>query len=215
MILSTSGTCYPRVRTVARDFFLVSVESCGSAYLPEYWLVRADRLTRRLALVDYLSPYKFFTARLDAQESRLSRVRLIYVDQYHYPFQPSEMRMRVTTRGFLFGKQLRNAPVRGAEYRLSHLVLRDLYDAGFEGSRIAQSPCGVFSRETRAEAKAEEVEICRERQEIASAILYLKASPAVRLEESRNSYRLTPASCDARVDPGNPYATGVEGSRLE
>jgi len=215
MVLSTSGTCYPRIRTVAQDFFLVSVESCGSAYLHEYWLVRADRLRRRIDLVDYLSPYRFFTAQLEGEDSRFSQVRLIYVDQYHYPFQPSELRMYVTTRGFLFGKQARNAPVRGAEYRLSHLVLRDLYDAGFEGSRIAQPPCGVFSRATRAEAKANEVEVCRQRQEIASAILYLKASPAVRLEETRRSYRLTPASCDAQVDSGNSYATGVEGGSLE
>ncbi|RCJ03623.1 hypothetical protein DDK22_36335 [Cupriavidus necator] len=211
LVLSASGNCYPRVRTVAQDYFLVSVENCGSAFLPEYWLVRADRLKRRLTLVDYLSPYRFFAAELKTEDSSLSRVRLAYAAQYQHPYQPSEVRMRVSMRGFLFGKQVRSVPVRGAEYMLSNLVLRDLYDAGFEASRIAQPPCGVFSRETRSKAEADEVDICRKRQEIASAVRYLKASAAVRLEEGGSSNRLEAANCNAHVDSGNPYATGVEG----
>lgn len=123
--------------------------------------------------------------------------------------------MRVSTRGFHFGNQIRNAPARDAGYTLSRLVLRDLYDAGFDGSQIARTPCGVFSQDNLGEAKVAEFEICSKRQEIASAIRYLKASPSVRLDREGASNRIAPANCDVRVDSNNPYAMGIEGSSQE
>lgn len=85
-MLGASGTCYRRIQTIARDFFVISVENCGSAFLPNYWLVRGDRLTRQLALVDHLSPYMFFAAELRKELSSLSRVRLVFAEQHQRPY---------------------------------------------------------------------------------------------------------------------------------
>ncbi|MDW3685314.1 hypothetical protein RA280_26925 [Cupriavidus sp. CV2] len=102
LVLASSGVCYPRVQTIARDVFLVSVENCGSAFLPEYWIARADRHTKSVVLLDYLSPYKFFAAEMkkDQWDTGHLRVRLLYAAQYQYPFQPAELGMLVSSRGY-------------------------------------------------------------------------------------------------------------------
>lgn len=208
----SSSVCYPRVRTIAQDVFLVSVENCGSAFLPEYRLVRADPITGRVRLLDYLSPDRFYAAEL--KEDRWApgglQVRLLYAAQYKYPFQPSKISMVVSPRGFQFGRQMRNAPLRDADYRLSQGVLQDVYDAGFEPERIGKQPCGPFSKQTRMEAARNDVDICGKRREIAAAIRYLKAAPARRLAAQENLGRLSPALCNSRIDSDNPYATGWE-----
>lgn len=179
---SSGLVCHPTIWKINNAFYLLRTESCGAGRDTGVFLLKYDRLAKRLILIDSLTSTLTFAFEAFYKHEDGSLV-IRFFNQYGPLYAPAGFIMHITVKGFSFDPTGQDHMKSSAgDTELAREVLADLKRYSFSVEKMESRNCAVFGEKANLLAKRENVELCGKFPEILNLVKYFQEAPA-----SRNS----------------------------